>query len=154
MTNIDRLVVKIHTADHGGAGTDGDIFLGIGGREFCIDSKLDDFERASDRTYGLRSIGPGEVAVVNAVDNDPRGPYSINDIKIDHHPVYVRFEPEDRADEWVIQYVSVKSLDKNNRVVRFHEALAPEDDTKIYLSLGAKSGKCLHLEVPFEGRPD
>jgi hypothetical protein len=46
--------VRLKTRDEDGAGTDGDVYLGIGGREFQIDkSDRNDFERGDDATYIL-----------------------------------------------------------------------------------------------------
>src|SRR5262245_55939180 len=51
MAAITRIDVRLKTGDL--SGTDGDVYIRIGGREFYIDSENDDFERNSDRTYTL-----------------------------------------------------------------------------------------------------
>ncbi|MGE5685841.1 MAG: hypothetical protein ACM3ZS_11990 [Nitrososphaerota archaeon] len=58
MPSISRLSVRIVTRHLTYAGTDGNIYLGICGREFLIDSKEDDFERGSDRTYADTRFAP------------------------------------------------------------------------------------------------
>jgi hypothetical protein len=147
MADIDRLSVRFITAALSGAGTDGDVYLEIGGREFHIDSKANDYETATDRTYGLGNglgSGGGETTVLDKVDNDPAEPYPLTDSKIDNNPVWVRFEPDGDNDRWICQYVSVKARD-NGVTIRFYEALEPEDDTDITLTFGHGSGKFLFL---------
>jgi hypothetical protein len=155
MTDITKLTVKFHTADIDGAGTDGDVYLEIGGREFHIDSKKDDYETGVDRTYGLGGgLGGGEIPVNSPEHNDPRKPYPLTDENIDDNPVWVRFEPENDDDHWICQYVSVKAKHAST-IVRFYEALEPEDDTKVYLMFGHRSGKFLflHRNRRGEGEP-
>lgn len=143
MVDITKLIVKFHTADRDGAGTDGDVYLEIGGREFHIDSKQDDYERGVDRTYGLRAIGT-ETPVNSPEDNDPKEPYPLTENKLDGSPVWVRFEPQNNGDHWICQYVSVKAI-RQGQTIRFYEALEPEDDIKTTLTLGHRSGKFLFL---------
>jgi hypothetical protein len=83
-------------------GTDGDVYLGIGGREFHLDTMADDFEASSDRTYIL---GP-DANVNNPLINDPRSPQLDTD-SLDRTPVYIRFAPEDRNDHWDLERVRV-----------------------------------------------
>ena len=42
---------RLITSNVDNAGTDGDVFLGLGRREFRLDSKEDDYERGSWREY-------------------------------------------------------------------------------------------------------
>jgi len=44
MPNISQIRVFIHTAEDDGSGMDSDVYLGIGGREFFLDTTRDDFE--------------------------------------------------------------------------------------------------------------
>lgn len=53
MPQITKIEFHLETSGLSGAGTDGDVYLGICGREFSIDSTKDDFERNSGRTYVL-----------------------------------------------------------------------------------------------------
>jgi hypothetical protein len=55
MSAIQTFSVRLVTSRHPDAGTDGDVYVGVCGREFYIDSAavVDDFERGSDRTYNL-----------------------------------------------------------------------------------------------------
>ena len=53
MSNVETIYIQFKTADFIGTGTDLEVFVGIGGREFYIESQgdFDDFERGHDRTY-------------------------------------------------------------------------------------------------------
>ena len=66
MPNLTKIDVNIATGDRGGAGTDGSVYLGIGGREFHCDTSANDFERGSSRTYTF-----GEESNVRNRDSSP-----------------------------------------------------------------------------------
>lgn len=53
MSNVETIYIRFKTSDIIGAGTDIEVCVGIGGREFYIGSQrdFDDFERGHDRTY-------------------------------------------------------------------------------------------------------
>lgn len=51
MPKVTRIELHLQTGGQRNAGTDGDIYLGICGREFYIDSPEDDFETGATRTY-------------------------------------------------------------------------------------------------------
>jgi PLAT/LH2 domain len=143
---IRQLVVRIRTADREGAGTDGDVYVGIGGREFCIDSEENDFERKSVRVYGLAfPENPQQTRVLNSNDNDPSQPYGLNIGNIEAHPVYIRFEPKDRNDNWILEYVLVRGMGYHGEIVCDYEGLGPENEPASYLKFGTHSGKYLYL---------
>jgi len=105
-TPITTFSVQLITGDRSGAGTDGDVYIGIAGREFYIDSSRsadDDFERGSDRTY---VFGAGSNVRFHN-ENDPRSPYQIFVEDIDVVPAYIRFVPQDRTDNWNLEEVTV-----------------------------------------------
>jgi hypothetical protein len=68
MAVIERIDVQLATSTREGAGTDGDVFIGIAGREFYIESEANDFEAGSNRTYRL---GDGANILYSGL-NDPR----------------------------------------------------------------------------------
>jgi hypothetical protein len=139
---IGKIRFRIRTADTSDAGTDGEIYVGICGREFHIDSQHDDFERASERTYSSDSTAvPGEVNVNNPTFNNPSADPPLFTEDLDLYPVYVRFEPRNKDDHWTLQYISVTVAGIK------YEALEPEDDTAIFTKLGYKSGKWLYLHL-------
>jgi hypothetical protein len=88
---ITRIELRLFTANRDGAGTDGDVFLGVGGREFFVDSAatgLNDFERGSDYTYRF-----GDTAnVMRAGENDPRSPWQLTYDDFRLAPRYIRLE--------------------------------------------------------------
>lgn len=59
MAKITGILCQIITGDIDNAGTDGRVFLGLGAREFRLDSDSDDYERDSWREYILGE-GPVE----------------------------------------------------------------------------------------------
>jgi hypothetical protein len=88
MAETEKFSVQIRTGNRQGAGTDGDIYIGICGREFYIDSRrsaTDDFERNSDRTYILGSASN----IMNSLNNDPRSPYKLFAENLDKFPAYI-----------------------------------------------------------------
>jgi hypothetical protein len=99
---ITRIELRLFTANRSGAGTDGDVFLGVGGREFFVDSAGDvnDFERGNDRTY---VFGDG-ADVARPEQNDPRSPWqlTLDDWRL--APRYIRFEP---GSDWDVERADV-----------------------------------------------
>ncbi|MCE7980038.1 MAG: hypothetical protein DYG89_02500 [Caldilinea sp. CFX5] len=103
MAIITRIDVKIITGDRPGAETAGCVYLGIGGREFCLATAGNDFARNSRQTFTL-----GEGANINhADDNDPRAPYALHTEELANFPVYIRFAPNDQNDQWNLESVEV-----------------------------------------------
>ena len=91
MAAIRRLELRLVTGDREDAGTDGDVFLAVAGREYNVDSQGDvnDFERNSDRTY---VFGEG-ATVLRPQENDPRSPWQTDTDNLRFSPIYLRFEP-------------------------------------------------------------
>ncbi len=103
MADIKSFTVNIVTGNIDGAGTDGDVYLGICGREFFLDSTSDDFEKGANKTYKL-----GEGAnIKNQNLNDPRKPQLISE-DLDKFPVYIRLEPSGGNPDWNITFVNVE----------------------------------------------
>ena len=102
MAAITRIDVRLKTGNRDSAATDGDVYLGIGGREFSLDSETNDFQRDDDRTY---TFGAGS-NVNFASLNSPSSPYQLLTENLDRFPVYMRFAPKDRDDNWNLESVS------------------------------------------------
>jgi hypothetical protein len=139
MPNITSLELNLQTARVDGAGTDGDVYLGFCGREFYVDSEdedFDDFESGDIRTY---IFGDG-ANVIQPDLNDPREPQLLSE-NIDRFPVYIRFEPEDRDDNWRLQ----------RAVVTFNGNLFPMWDTAELIRgaggiwIGTRAGLFVHF---------
>lgn len=137
MAQINSIQLHLETGDLSGAGTDGDVYLGVCGREFSIDSTRDDFERGSGRTYVL-----GENADIRNADfNDPRKQALFTE-NVARFPVYIRFQPKSRSDNWQLLRADV----------RFNESLHIDWDTRPFILpgsegiwLGVRSGLFVHL---------
>ena len=105
MPPITGIVCGIGTGDVDGAGTDGRVYLGLGGREFRLDSTADDYERGSRRDY-IMGRGPNdppqppEIQVVNGEQNDPRVGFALATTDLYKNPVYIRFEPAGSSPDW------------------------------------------------------
>jgi hypothetical protein len=137
MPQINSIQLHLETGDLSGAGTDGDVYLGLCGREFSIDTTRDDFEGGSGRTYVL-----GENADIrNAEFNDPRA-HGLFTENVARFPVYIRFQPQTRSDNWQLLRADV----------RFNDSLHIDWDTRPFIPagsegiwLGVRSGLCVHL---------
>ena len=147
MPQINIIELHLSTGSLSGAGTDGDVYLGLCGREFSIDSTSNDFERGSGRTYVL-----GEGANIrNAELNDPRRQQLFTE-NVSNFPVYIRFQPRSRGDNWQLQRADV----------RFNGSLHIDWDTVPFVVnseeegiwLGVRSGLFVHLaNVSHEPNP-
>ena len=104
MTDVTRIDASIQTVDFFNVGTDGDMYLFFGGREFHLDTVHDDFEAGSSRTYVL---GEGSnVLPRDAHVNDPRHPQLVLEQAL-RLPVYLRFAPKDGGDHWALERLVV-----------------------------------------------
>jgi hypothetical protein len=140
MERIEQIALTLQTARDGGAGTDGDVYLGICGREFYLDTDRDDFERGASITYVL---GEGS-NVHNASQNDPRDQFLYVEEALER-PVYIRFHGKSRDDNWKLLRASVS----------LNESVAPTWDTARLFSfvdggiwLGTRAGE--RVTIPKE----
>ncbi|MEO5582198.1 MAG: hypothetical protein ABIR66_05875 [Saprospiraceae bacterium] len=113
MASITGLLCQIITGNFSGAGTDGHVYLGIGGREFSLDSDADDYEKNSWREYIL-GLAPNEpeltfpqIRVKNKDLNDPRNGFELDTTNLNKAPVYLRFEPTGADDNWNLKSLVV-----------------------------------------------
>ena len=135
MAVIKKIEVRIVTGNRSGAGTDGEVYIGICGREFYIDSSVRDFERGSDQTYTI-----GEGANINhPAYNDPRSP-QLDTVDLDKFPKYIRLEPIGSSPEWNLEEVTVTVNPGSGQVV--YRALAGG----LNLWLGQQYGKFCYLK--------
>ena len=109
MANITIMEATFATSRRDKAGTNGDVYIGIGGREFNVDSEIDDFEPPpappSPEEYYLYRFGEAST-VKFAARNDPRDPQLLTE-ELDRYPVYVRFAPQNRDDHWHLGFVEL-----------------------------------------------
>jgi len=103
MPNISQIRVFIHTAEDDGSGTDSDVYLGIGGREFFLDTTRDDFETFQKDHLIINGQG-GSAPLLNVGSaNDPKRPPLHTDF-LDKFPVYIRMEPRGDRPSWTVLF--------------------------------------------------
>ncbi|MGV9877914.1 hypothetical protein [Streptomyces sp. NPDC003006] len=145
---ITRIEVKTQTDTSPGAGTNGWVYLGIGGREFHLDTPADDFEPPTGGRPTTDTFVLGEGAnVENAAGNDPRNP-QLRVADLDRHPVYIRFEPHVVDDDWILDRVDIAVTGTGGGTVRFFDYQALKDETgapKKTLKFSRRTGRVLHL---------
>ncbi len=145
MATVTRILCQVLTQNVSGAGTDGSVFLGFGGREFRLDTTRDDFERGAAFEYIM-----GDGANINSSgDNDPRTAYMLDTTTLDDFPVYVRFEPETSGDRWKVHFVAALAF-RGSPVVFAGAWASPLEQQG--LLMGASSGKVIHL-IKILGEP-
>lgn len=135
MAAITRIDARIVTGNLSGAGTDGGVFVAVAGREFHLDSAVDDFERNSDRTYTLGQ-GPN---INNSSYNNPQSPQLDTD-DLDRFPVWVRFEPYGSGPNWNLRQ-AVVTINPGQGEIRFE---AQEGNNGLWL--GQDFGKFCFLK--------
>ena len=137
MAPISKIHVEIKTGDMDNAGTDGNVYLGICGREFYLDrDDIDDFERGSRRVYILGGDGAN---TQNKGENNPENPQlhttNLPD-GVEELPLYIRFEPSGGSPAWNLEYVVVNVFVGNNKSNEYNRNFGRNG-----LWLGQKSGK-------------
>lgn len=147
MAHITGILCQVITGNVDGAGTDGRVYLGLGGREFRLDSTADDFERGSWREYVL-GRGPVEpnlpspqVRVNNRDENDPRTHFPLDTANLNRSPVYIRFEPEGSGPNWNLAFAAALVYTGEGQ---FFAAFIPPPEFQD-LWLGDPYGKVLYL---------
>jgi hypothetical protein len=141
MSKITRIDVRVQTGNRTDAGTNGDVFIAIAGREFKLDSAVDDFEKGSDRTYILGEGTGGGSPLNNPKNNDPATPFALDTADLDKFPIWIRFEPLGSNNAaWNLEFVraTVNPGPKQEQ----YQALLTEGN----LWLGQNSGKYCFLK--------
>jgi hypothetical protein len=140
MVEITQINIIVKTGNVPGAGTDGKIYLGIGGREFKLDKPGNQFEKGDSDTF---TIGTGsniensnEINSLPSPGGNTNSP-NIEDIDIELNSKYIRFDPSDNDDNWNVENVQVEVVDIG-RTYR-----GPRDGN---IWLGSRSGLFLGLK--------
>lgn len=153
MALVKTIFLKLITKRIENGGTDSHVYLGIGGREFYVDSEdtsYNDFEPGDARTYIFGeqpSLVPSNSTPARySNENDPKQPYPLETmvhLLPGQFPVYIRFEPDedDSAPDWCLEEVEVRV----NPVGESQEILYFNLKEQPYLWLGQHNGKCLGL---------
>src|SRR5262245_46546824 len=151
MAKITGILCQVVTGNFSGAGTDGSVYLGLGGREFRMDSSADDYERGSLREYVMGAgpvepnLPPPQVRVLNREMNDPRVGFPLDTINLARSPVYIRFEPEGSSDNWNLSFAAALVFTAQG----FAAAFTPPVDFD-NLWMGQAMGKVLYLTEEFQ----
>jgi hypothetical protein len=153
MAQVTGILCQVITGNVDGAGTDGRVYLGLGAREFRMDSPADDYERRSWREYLIGdppvepdpNNAPGQqIRVQNGPRNDPRDVgFPIDSMNLSKSPVYIRFEPSGSSPDWNLAFVAVLVY-----APQFAVAYAPPEPFHS-LWLGDNYGKVLYLPELF-----
>ena len=139
MADITSIHLRLTTGTQFDSESDPDVYLGIGGREFYVDSEdedYNDFEWGDDRVYvfgeypSLIPTTPPYTKVFKPYANDPRKPYFLKTENLDLFPVYIRYHyhPGDaiqhfhKDDYWLLEFVNI--------------VVNPDTDNIIYSALG------------------
>jgi hypothetical protein len=148
MAIVETIFVRLRTRDAPKAGTDASVYVGIGGREFRIDSRdpdFDDFERNDDRTYilgkepnTLPSPNPEYIGRSFIGMGDPDTPYVIKTENLPLFPVYVRVNVGSGS-QWLLDFVEIRANPEADDITYW--ALADPDE---FIVLG-KEGYMLYL---------
>jgi hypothetical protein len=134
---INKIKIQITTGDVKNADTDGNVYLGICGREFYTDSSDDDFERGATRDY----IFGVDSNIRNPAINDPRKP-AIYLEDVDLFPVYIRFDGG--GDSWLLwrAFLFINDAPFQNYETRV--------DNEGGLWMGKSSTQIFYLRKPLE----
>ena len=143
MADIHSIVTFAFTSKSEDSGTDGDLYLGICGREFYLDTSEDNYETglADGPIVGVDSN------VTSPAMNDPRTPYRLTREDLDRFPVYIRL---DGTDHWKTRGVMVWVYSGDPADLRINDTFATPvftGDSGLYngMWLGPSAGKWLHL---------
>jgi len=137
MASITQIKLRLVTGNRADASSDGDVFLGVAGREFNVDSHdtdYNDFQQGDDRTY---IFGEG-ANVLRPQENDPRSPWQTDFANLRLSPRYVRFEPG-RGGDWNLERVDLTVVYQGG------SAQWIQLEGSAHLWLGESRGKFLYL---------
>ena len=146
MTEISKVTVRVVTGDFDRAGTTGEVYLGLAGMEFKLNSVASvDYERGSDRTYVL-GTDAGSHLSADAESSDEFAYAARNDPRITtveraaRHPVYVRLHPVGEAPDWLARAVHVTVVGQSGPTQEYRWASDPGR------WLGCEYGLTVHLD--------
>ncbi|WP_406856126.1 hypothetical protein ABEG18_00405 [Alsobacter sp. KACC 23698] len=141
MANITQIQLRLLTASalERPPRTEGNIFLGLAGREFRVNDGRSAVERGDDHTY---VYGDG-ASVLDPEFNDPRNP-QLDTLNVYKFPTYIRFEPPSENSKWLLSVVevTVRSPDADEIYIE----IGPVGSGPIWLGQGC--GKTVYLWPP------
>ena len=140
---IRQIFVDMVTAFSKGASTRGEVYLGLGGREFRLDLDAHhEIEEGDEVTYVF-----GERAnVANAERNDPRKGMPLRLEDIPPFPAYIRLVPHNKSDDWNVANIRVRVVATEGGT-----ELSALDGSTGNIWLGTQSGTMLYLRPSARG---
>ena len=141
MAAITKIEAYVFTAEDDGGGTDSYVYLGLGGREFALDTSADDFQRGAAQTFVLGDGGN----VLNATTNDPRRP-QLDTSDLHLFPVYLRIEPSGSEPDWCLERATVTVNPGQNSLATYDYLSLAGTEAHQKIWLGTSHGKLLHLK--------
>jgi hypothetical protein len=161
MSKVETIYIRFKTADIIGAGTDLEVYVGISGREFHIESQrdFDDFERGDDRTYIIGdkpSTLPKKLEYIGAGDWSH---YPIKTETLHFYPIYIRVESDIRwggqtkPESWNTWYLDYVEIRVNPVKENITYCALDANDPESYIKLGLFDGRFLYLvQAPKQAR--
>jgi hypothetical protein len=150
MPSVTRIQCDFWTGQKPGHSTDGWIFLGIGGREFLLDTSGDDFQGGHETfNLGVHSN------VLNGGSNDPRVGKPLTLENIHEFPRYIRFEGNDKNDNWNLDRAAVAIFTEGNDSDQSTPAAFCTTPEMSGFWLGRRTGNIVYMnpiEVPYIGK--
>jgi hypothetical protein len=150
MSSISGILCQIITGNVDGAGTDGRVYLGLGGREFRLDPTADDYEKHSWREYILGAapnepqLASPQIRVKYPDRNDPRQGLPLDTDNLNRTPAYLRFEPQGASDDWDLAFAA--ALVYGERFITAYTL--PADFHNLWL--GQATGKVVYLTTEWQ----
>ncbi|MER5297434.1 hypothetical protein ABT382_36295 [Streptomyces pharetrae] len=143
MADITQIKAYVYTADEAHASAEGNVYLGIAGREFLLRKQGQDttHQQGEKYTYVLGQ----DSNVADARYNDPTTPPLDTD-DLDHYPVYLRLEPSGLEPAWCLEWVDV-TVNPDTKVPHvFANPRLKGTDPKHRLWLDTSHGTTLYLK--------
>ncbi len=137
MATINRIDLLIQTGNLQGAGTDGYVYFGIGGREFRVDQRGEDDLEANKPEQIFTFSANGNM--VNQPLNNPAADYVLKTEDLGKFPKYIRFEPANTNDNWNIAEIKVVVNPGVSQIE--YNALGGSN----HVWLGARNGKIVYI---------
>jgi hypothetical protein len=118
MTHVDKIVVDILTRNVTNAGTNGEVYLGYGGREFRLNQPGDQFKKGDSDHFVIGVGSNTEKPDINDLpiaaatnDKSPKINETIVTTAFNPFPVYIRLDPKDDKDnDWNLETARVSAV--------------------------------------------
>lgn len=148
MPVVEAIYPFLITSEDSKSGTDAAIYLGIGGREFRLNTEKNDFKRGRSFEGVIGRVDFGR-ELENSEMNDSRSPVTLRTETLDRDPVYLRIEGNDHWKLWgarVTVFIAGADGELESATAYFADIDNRGGDTFTGgLWLGPKAGRMLYL---------